>query len=894
MKKLLILLSLAAMLLSSTAYADVPFRNHRYNSFKGLPVNNESIVFFGNSITNMHEWWEAFGSDHRIINRGTSGGYTLELLDNCEPIIAGQPAKLFVKIGTNDLGTAGLDSPELVAGNIGRLVDRFKLESPRTEIYIQSILPSTNGLRTLDKIRTTNAYIKQMCDEKNVTYIDLFEPMMGITDNSISYDGLHITAKGYKIWCDIIAPYVGVECSYPATFTENASSLSGSLGMRSTYWSVEEVTPDDILILGDEMIHGGEWHELLKSPDVKNRGTLWGYGGLSLDQWYKNLDAILRTNPSRKAAPKTIALYVGLNECENASQSVAAAKTSYEKIIKRLNTLVPDTKLVLISMMPKNNGSNDARIKEFNEMILSLADKYDNAVYADIYTPLAQNTDKYITQNYLYAPGYAKVAEVLAPLLGTGCLTEQEFNDLYANNSARMRAGQLYETASMIEFGTAPGQYDESKLANLLECRDNVIKNLADAGATTDRITEAADKLEEALNHISDALVLPEGGEEKVYVISDYRSGRFVSQSGNGLTTLPAATTAASQWKFLPRENGGYDIVNCDTENKVTTTAAYNTQLKLSNSKVSKGWELKPCDRPGYFIIVNGSAQFNTTTSALNFQVYNWGGGSNTSDTGCQYLIAEAEPIDPVDPSVPVPDNSNPLFTLLDIPCTGTPYKVPDNLASQVLAIEGDMTVAIDLTINTNKGRSVVISSCDSVNTSNPHFSTFVHSGGGIGVIYTGVDNGLEGWYTRGSGAATGHHQLIYITSPTNGYTYYLDGSSLGNINGTKDYGLPHFGTQTGVNTIYLGGTVHADTANKINLSDATIHSVRFYDRALTAAEVGSLVWDNLSGIEDVMADLNQHSSSTGIFDLTGRRYKNNQPLSSGFYIINGTKTFVR
>lgn len=894
MKKFLVLFSLVAMLLGQTAYADVPFRNHRYDSFKGIPVNNDNIVFYGNSITNMNEWWECFGSDHRIINRGTSGGFTLELLDNCEPIIAGQPAKLFVKIGTNDLGSAGLDSPELIASNIRRLVERFQLESPRTEIYIQSILPSTNGQRTLDKIRATNALIKQMCEEKNVTYVDLFDAMMDITTNKISYDGLHLTAKGYKIWCDIIAPYVGVDCSYPATFNENASSMSGSNGMRSTYWSVEEVTPDDILFLGDEMIHGGEWHELLKSPNAKDRGIGWGYGGLTLDQWYKNLDAILRTNPTRKAAPKTIALYIGVADCENTSQSVTAARTAYEKIIKRLNSLVPDTKLVLISLMPKNNGDNATKIKQFNTMISELADKYDNAVYADIYTPLAKNTDKYITQNYLYAAGYAKVAETLAPILGTDFITEDEFNALYENNTERMRAGQLYETTGEIKFGTAPGQYNPEKLSDLLECRENIIKLLATPGATTAQIKEAADKLEEAVSNLSEAIVFPDGTDDKVYVISDYRSGRYVSQSGNGLIALPAATTAASQWKFISREDGGYDIVNCNSEDKINTTAPYNTQVKLSDANVADGWKLKACDRPGYFIIVNGTFQLNTTNASLNYQVYNWGNGSNISDTGCQYLIAEAEAIDPVDPSIPVADESNPLFTLLDIPCTGTPYKVPDELAEKVLNHDGDMTVAVDLTINSNKGRSIIVSSCDSVNTSNPHFSTFVYSGGGIGVIYTGVDNGLEGWYTRGSGAGTGHHQLIYVASPTNGYTYYLDGSSLGNINGTKEYGLPNFGTQTGVNALYIGGTVHADTANKINLSDATIHSVRFYDRALTADEATSLVWDNLSGIEEVLAGIDRRPISTGIYDMTGRRYNDDQPLSSGFYIVNGTKTFVR
>ena len=42
----------------STALADGPFRNHRYDAFKVLKTStSDNIVFIGNSITNMHEWW---------------------------------------------------------------------------------------------------------------------------------------------------------------------------------------------------------------------------------------------------------------------------------------------------------------------------------------------------------------------------------------------------------------------------------------------------------------------------------------------------------------------------------------------------------------------------------------------------------------------------------------------------------------------------------------------------------------------------------------------------------------------------------------------------------------------------------------------------------------------
>ena len=46
---------LAALLCTATAiFADGPFRNHRYDSFKVLDVTSDNIVFIGNSITDMH------------------------------------------------------------------------------------------------------------------------------------------------------------------------------------------------------------------------------------------------------------------------------------------------------------------------------------------------------------------------------------------------------------------------------------------------------------------------------------------------------------------------------------------------------------------------------------------------------------------------------------------------------------------------------------------------------------------------------------------------------------------------------------------------------------------------------------------------------------------------
>ena len=95
MKKITTLLCL--LLIATIALADEPFRNHRYDSFKVLAPGNESIVFIGNSITDMHCWPEAFKTSNGdylpIVNRGNSGTYSTEQSNNIESYIAGKPKK---------------------------------------------------------------------------------------------------------------------------------------------------------------------------------------------------------------------------------------------------------------------------------------------------------------------------------------------------------------------------------------------------------------------------------------------------------------------------------------------------------------------------------------------------------------------------------------------------------------------------------------------------------------------------------------------------------------------------------------------------------------------------------------------------------------------------------
>ena len=100
------LIALLLLLTTAAMHADEPFRQHRANHFATLVPEKDGIVFIGNSITNMFEWREGFGSAS-VLNRGISGAYSYEVLDNLESYIVGRPKKVFIMIGTNDLGTNG-------------------------------------------------------------------------------------------------------------------------------------------------------------------------------------------------------------------------------------------------------------------------------------------------------------------------------------------------------------------------------------------------------------------------------------------------------------------------------------------------------------------------------------------------------------------------------------------------------------------------------------------------------------------------------------------------------------------------------------------------------------------------------------------------------------------
>lgn len=130
--------------------------------------------------------------------------------------------------------------------------------------------------------------------------------------------------------------------------------------------------------------------------------------------------------------------------------------------------------------------------------------------------------------------------------------------------------------------------------------------------------------------------------EDRVYWYSmqtPLRGSYYATQNGASAMVGNTTLSTTGYWKFLNRTDGSYDIVNYNNQ-YVSPTAATNSQLTLTNSQPAAGWTISVADTEGYVIITSGTVQFNQTN--ISQKIYNWGGGANTSDTGCKYVIADA------------------------------------------------------------------------------------------------------------------------------------------------------------------------------------------------------------------------------------------------------------
>ena len=191
------------------------FYVQRASLFSKLPITPKDVVFIGNSITNGAEWNELFPRK-RVKNRGISGDTSEGVYDRLDAVVKGRPAKIFILVGINDI-SRGIEV-ETIVQNMKRIVEKIQNESPKTKIYIQSILPVNpdfgmfKGHMKPELIKEINQSYQNIAQEYKVNYIDLYSHFLeegtDKMDNKYTNDGLHLLGEGYLLWSEIVKSYL--------------------------------------------------------------------------------------------------------------------------------------------------------------------------------------------------------------------------------------------------------------------------------------------------------------------------------------------------------------------------------------------------------------------------------------------------------------------------------------------------------------------------------------------------------------------------------------------------------------------------------------------------------------------------------------------------------------
>ncbi len=195
------------------------YYNQRLTLFEKLPDTKGEIIFLGNSITDGSEWSELLGNP-KVKNRGISGDITEGVLFRLNEVTRSKPAKVFLLIGINDL-SRGI-SKDAVFSNICKIADRIRKDSPKTKVYIQSILPVNdsfglfkNHTNKTDEVLWVNARLREWCAKENVGFVDLYSrfklPDSEKMNPKYSNDGLHLMGDGYLLWIEIIKPLLSAK-----------------------------------------------------------------------------------------------------------------------------------------------------------------------------------------------------------------------------------------------------------------------------------------------------------------------------------------------------------------------------------------------------------------------------------------------------------------------------------------------------------------------------------------------------------------------------------------------------------------------------------------------------------------------------------------------------------
>lgn len=174
----------------------------------------KAILLVGSSSFRLWDNWQDYFPGRKMINRGFGGSSLPDVIRYADDVIFKyRPKQIIIYCGENDFVASDTVSVPTVVDRFKTLFGMIRAKYKRVPVAFVSMKPSPSRQKFLTKYVAANAAIKDfLAAQKRTAYIDVYTPMLkpdgNVMTDIFKADNLHMNAKGYAIWKQVMEPYL--------------------------------------------------------------------------------------------------------------------------------------------------------------------------------------------------------------------------------------------------------------------------------------------------------------------------------------------------------------------------------------------------------------------------------------------------------------------------------------------------------------------------------------------------------------------------------------------------------------------------------------------------------------------------------------------------------------
>ena len=455
-----------------------PTPSARFNEkVKAVRVGTYDLALIGDSITETlcdagGEWtplkavWAKHYAPRRAINLGYSGYRTENILwqlRNGELDFKQSPKVIMLLIGTNntdDQHYRSVHTGEQVFAGTKAIVDLIRQRHPTSKIIVLRIFPCggpgsqtayhrkyNRSTKAMEAVRRAGELASTLADGKQVFWLDIGHVFLradGSINTDLMPDLIHPNAAGAEAWAQAVEPTLAqlmgdkpIVDAQPNTAVIPVPKLENDSynweARHADVLRVKDAINPEIVLIGDSITHfwGGEPKSSHANGPLAWQSVFGKYRTLNLGfGWDRTQNVLWRIDHGELDGvhPRVVILHIGTNNTsgtnharQNTPMEIAAG---VREILVRLRSKVPEAKIVLMAVFPREQKPDHPRrmqIGEINKQLAELAGQ-SKVTFLDISSKLLQpdgTISREIMSDFCHPTdkGYQIWADAIRPLV---------------------------------------------------------------------------------------------------------------------------------------------------------------------------------------------------------------------------------------------------------------------------------------------------------------------------------------------------------------------------------------------------------------------------------------------------------------------------------------------